>query len=158
MPVAAIAELAHARGAFVVVDGAQAVGAMPFRFDDLGVDLYAVPAQKWLLGPEGMGALVVDPSVARRLIPASAGWFSFETVDGDGTGVWRPDARRFEGSSLHRPSVIGMARSIGWLSMFVGLEFVYRRGGALAGAAADRLAAIPCVIVLTPPHTMAGLL
>ena len=57
MPVARIAELAHDRGALVVVDGAQAAGAIPFRFDDLGADLYAVPAQKWLLGPEGMGAL-----------------------------------------------------------------------------------------------------
>ena len=43
--------------------------------------LYAVPAQKWLLGPEGMGALVVDP--ARRSsgsTPALGGWFSFERV------------------------------------------------------------------------------
>jgi L-cysteine/cystine lyase len=157
LPIRRIAEIAHARGALVAVDGAQAAGAIPFRFDDLGVDLYAVPAQKWLLGPEGMGALIVDPAVAGRLIPASAGWFSFETVDGAGTGVWRPDARRFEASNFHRPSVVGMARSIGWLSMFVGLEFVYRRGQALAGAAADRLAAIPGVTVLTPRHAMAGL-
>ncbi|HEY7968639.1 MAG TPA: aminotransferase class V-fold PLP-dependent enzyme, partial [Candidatus Limnocylindrales bacterium] len=59
MPVARIAEIAHARGALVVIDGAQAVGAIPVRFDGLGADLYAIPAQKWLLGPEGMGALVV---------------------------------------------------------------------------------------------------
>jgi L-cysteine/cystine lyase len=51
-----------------------------------------------------------------------------------------------------------MARSIGWLSMFVGLEFVYRRGQALAAAAADRLAAIPGVTVLTPRQAMAGLI
>ena len=37
MPVARIAELAHDRGALVVVDGAQAAGAIPFRFDELGV-------------------------------------------------------------------------------------------------------------------------
>ncbi len=67
MPVARIAELAHDRGALVVVDGAQAAGAIPFRFDDLGADLYAVSAQKWLLGPEGMGALVVDPRLDRTV-------------------------------------------------------------------------------------------
>ena len=61
MPVRAIAEIAHDRGALVVVDGAQAAGAIGFRLEDLGADLYAVPAQKWLLGPEGMGALAVDP-------------------------------------------------------------------------------------------------
>ena len=79
LPVAAIAEIAHARGALVVVDGAQAAGAIPTRFDDLDVDFYAIPAQKWLLGPEGMGALVVGPRALERLTPAIAGWFSFET-------------------------------------------------------------------------------
>jgi L-cysteine/cystine lyase len=157
MPIAAIAALAHARGAFVIVDGAQAAGAIPFRFDELGVDAYAVPAQKWLLGPEGMGALVVDPGSIDRLVPALGGWFTFERVDSDGVARWWGDARRFEATGFHRPSVVGMARSIGWLSMFVGLEFVYRRGLAMARAAAARLDAIPGVTVLTPRHAMATL-
>ncbi len=157
VPVAAIAKLAHARGAFVVVDGAQAAGAIPFRFDELGVDAYAVPAQKWLLGPEGMGALVVDPDSIERLVPALGGWFTFERVDSAGEARWWGDARRFEATGFHRPSVVGMARSIGWLSMFVGLEFVYRRGLAMASAAAARLAATPGVTVLTPRHAMATL-
>jgi L-cysteine/cystine lyase len=157
MPVARIAELAHARGALVLVDGAQAAGAIPFRLDDLGVDLYAVSAQKWLLGPEGMGALVVDPSMLERVTPALGGWYSFEQVDSSGDAAWWGDARRFEASGYHRPSVVGMARSIGWLSMYVGLDFVHRRGMALAAQAAGRLAAIPGVTVLTPRHRMATL-
>ena len=157
LPLAAIAEIAHARCALVLVDGAQAAGAIPVRFDDLGVDLYALPAQKWLLGPEGMGALVVGPR-ALELTPALAGWRSFERVDGQGTADWWPDARRFESSNFHRPSVVGMARSIGWLSMFVGLDFVYGRGMTMAGRAADRLAAIPGVTVVTPRDRMATLI
>jgi selenocysteine lyase/cysteine desulfurase len=51
-----------------------------------------------------------------------------------------------------------MARSIGWLSMFVGLEFVYRRGSAAAAATAARLAAIPGVTVLTPAERMGTLI
>ena len=39
-------------------------------------------------------------------------------------------------SDYHRPSVVGMARSIGWLSMYVGLDFVHRRGMAMAALAA----------------------
>ena len=157
MPVARIAAIAHARGALVVVDGAQAAGAIPVRFDDLGADLYAVPAQKWLLGPEGMGALVVDPRQVQRLTPALGGWFSFERVDGAGEAAWWDDARRFESSGYHRPSVVGMARSIGWLSMYVGLDFVHRRGMAMASAAASRLGRIPGVDLLTPAHAMATL-
>jgi L-cysteine/cystine lyase len=157
MPVAGIAELAHARGALLVVDGAQAAGALPFRFDELGADLYAVPAQKWLLGPEGMGALVVDPARVDRLTPVLGGWFSFERIDSRGNAAWWNDGRRFESSGFHRPSVVGMARSIGWLSMFVGLDFVHRHGLAMAALAATRLAAIPGVSVLTPTSRMATL-
>lgn len=157
MPIAAIAELAHARGALVIVDGAQAAGAIPFRLDEIGADVYALPAQKWLLGPEGMGALVVGPAVLERLTPALGGWFSFERVDSAGEAVWWPDARRFEATNFHRPSIVGMARSIGWLSMYVGLDYVYRRGPAGALAVARRLAAIDGVTVLTPPNRMATL-
>jgi L-cysteine/cystine lyase len=157
MPVAAIAEIAHARGALLIVDGAQAIGAIPVRLDDLGADLYAVPAQKWLLGPEGMGALVIAPSATGRLHPAMAGWFSFERIDTTGDATWWSDARRFEGSNWHRPSVVGMARSLGWLSMYVGLDYIHRTGTARATATARRLAAIDGVSVLTPIDRMATL-
>jgi L-cysteine/cystine lyase len=157
MPVAEIAALAHERGAMVIVDGAQAAGAIRFRFDDLGVDLYAFSAQKWLLGPEGMGALVVAPDLVERLIPAMGGGFSFERADGDGEFAWWRDARRFEASNYHVPSVVGMARSLGWLSMYVGLDYVHRRGPAMARAAAERLGTIAGVTVLTPIERMATL-
>jgi L-cysteine/cystine lyase len=157
LPVAAIADLAHARGAVLIVDGAQAAGALPFRFDELGADLYAFPAHKWLLGPEGMGALVAAPSILDRVVPALAGGFSFERGDSAGDAAWWPDARRFEASNYHRPSIVGMARSLGWLSMYVGLDYVYRTGIARAAAMARRLAAIDGVRVLTPVDRMATL-
>jgi L-cysteine/cystine lyase len=157
MPVAAIAELAHARGAMVIVDGAQAAGAIPFRFDELGVDFYAVPAHKWLLGPEGMGALVVEPGAIERFVPGLAGGFSFELGSSVLDPVWWDDARRFESSNYHRPSIVGMARSLGWLSMYVGLEYVHRTGTARARATAERLGAIDGVTVVTPRERMATL-
>jgi L-cysteine/cystine lyase len=156
LPIAGIAALAHDRGARVVVDGAQAAGAIPFRFDQTGADYYAVPAQKWLLGPEGMGALVVRSSLVDEVIPGLGGFFSFDQ-GGGGIGNWWNDARRFQASGYHRPSVVGMARSIGWLSMYVGLDYVFERGPAMAAAAARRLGGIPGVTVLTPPDRMATL-
>jgi L-cysteine/cystine lyase len=158
LPVAAIADIAHAGGALMAVDGAQSVGAILVDFEATGADAYAVAAQKWLLGPEGMGALAVRPDLATRLHPAFAGYLSFETIDSVGTAVFQPDARRFEWGTFHRPSIIGMARSISWMSMYVGLDWIYARGAATARRAADRLAAIPGVQVLTPTHQMATLI
>jgi L-cysteine/cystine lyase len=104
-----------------------------------------------------MGALAISPAANDRLRPAFGGHFSFERSDSSGDAVPWPVARRFEASNYHLPSVAGMARSIGWLSMFVGLDWIHRRGAAMAAWAADRLAAIPGVEVVTPRHGMAGL-
>ena len=157
MPIAAIAEMAHARGAILVVDGAQSAGAIPVELAATGADVYAISAQKWLLGPEGMGAIAVAPGVRDRLQPAFGGHFTFESVAPGGVAVRWPDARKFESSNFHRPSIVGMARSIGWLSMFVGLDWVYARSAALARSAADRLAAIDGVELVTPREHMATL-
>lgn len=157
LPVAEIAALARERRAVVVVDGAQAAGAIPVSVRELGVDAYSVPAQKWLLGPEGMGALWVARESRDRIRPSFGGHFSLASYDSNGSAAWHADARRFEASGYHRPSVVGMARAIGWLSMYVGLEYVHRRGPASARRAADALASIPGVELLTPRATMATL-
>ncbi len=157
LPVAAVTELAHRRGAIVIIDGAQSAGAIPVSFDRIGADAYAIPAQKWLLGPGGMGALAVDPASIDRLRPAFAGYGTHDSPTDVAAARWWPDARRFEWTAFHRPSVIGMARSISWLSMYVGLDWVYRRGAAMARDAAGRLARIPGVDVLTPIEQMATL-
>jgi L-cysteine/cystine lyase len=162
LPVARIAALAHARGALVLVDGAQAAGAIPVSVADLGVDMYSVSAQKWLLGPEGMGAFwvrreLLDQAGGDGARSTFAGHFGWERYDSTGGHVPFADARRFQASDYHRPSVLAMARSIGWLSMYVGLEFVHRRGAAMARYAADALATIDGVTLLTPRDRMATL-
>lgn len=157
LPVRRIADIAHARGALVLVDGAQAAGAIPVSVRDLGADMYALPAQKWLLGPEGLGALWVARELLDKARATFATYFTFETSDSRGNRTLQADARRFQVVGFHRPSVVGMARAIGWLSMFVGLEFVYRRGAQMARYARERLAAIDGVEVLTPPDRHAGL-
>ncbi len=157
MPVARIAALARDRGAVILVDGAQAAGAIPVDVRRLGVQMYSVPAQKWLLGPEGMGALWVDRDFLPQAGSTFSGYFSWASYDSRGSHEDQPDARRFQVSNYHRPSVLGMARAIGWLTMFVGLDFVHRRVAAMAAHAHDALSAIDGVAVLTPRDRMAGL-
>jgi L-cysteine/cystine lyase len=158
LPVCQIAEMAHARGALVAVDGAQAVGAIPVSVEELGVDFYAAPGQKWLLGPEGVGALYCADSVLDRPRVTFAGYSSFETIDLAADGKLWPDARRFESGGFHGPSVLGMGRSTAWLSMFIGLPWAHERIAQLAGASAEMLADVPGVEVLTPRDNMAGLI
>ena len=158
LPIARVAALAHEHGAVVAIDGAQAVGAVPVGVDEIGADFYALSGQKWLLGPEWTGALWVAPHALERARPSHAGWFGFERLGLDADFAWQPDARRFETSGFYPPAVAGFARSCGWLSMYVGLAWIHDRGMALASAAADRLATIPGVAVLTPRDAMATLI
>ena len=158
LPVAEIARIAHARGALLAVDGAQAVGAIPVDVAALGVDLYGIAGQKWLLGPEGTGALYVAPDAIERVRMTYASFWSYEQQDLAGRARPWPSARRFEGTSgVNHGLVIGLARSCGWLSMYVGLGWALERGPVLARRTAARLAAIPGVALVTPLEAMAGL-
>lgn len=67
MPVRELCALAHAHGAFAVVDGAQAVGQVPVDVKALGCDAYAASPHKWLLAPKGTGFLYVRRAAQPRL-------------------------------------------------------------------------------------------
>jgi len=154
LPVARLGALARDAGAISIIDGAQSAGAIPVVLEDLGVDAYAIPGQKWLLGPEGMGALWVRRGLADAVSPATAGYLAYAAP---ATGTLHPGARRFEATGFHRPSVTGFARSLGWLSMYVGLPWAQARATALAAAAYDRLGSIPGVRMVSPRSALGTL-
>ena len=72
-PLAEVAEIAHAAGAWVHTDAVQAVGKIPFTVDDLDVDLAAISGHKFY-GPKGIGALYVRRRSRRmKLAPSLCG-------------------------------------------------------------------------------------
>ncbi len=157
LPAARIVEAAHAQGVPVALDGAQAAGAIPLDLDAIGAEFYAVPGQKWLLGPEGTGAVAVSAAALGWAEPSFAGFFSSATPYSVGRVHLWADARRFESAGFHKPSIVALARSVGWLSMYVGLPWAHARAAALARDAAQRLARIPGVTVATPASNGATL-
>ena len=158
LPVRGIADIAHAKGALLAVDVGQSAGTIEVRASDLGADFLGVAAHTWLLGPEGVGALVVAESARHRVIPTIP-WFG--SNDGSAPrgagGTAAVDARIFDSSDWYPPTVVGFARSCGWLSMHVGLPWIHERATDLAARAAARLAVIPGVDLITPIDRMASL-
>jgi len=78
---AAMGELAHQRGALFVVDGTQGVGALELNLHELPVDVLAVAAYKWLLGPYGTGFVYVREELLNRLELKVVNWLSVEGAD-----------------------------------------------------------------------------
>jgi cysteine desulfurase len=72
MPIQEIAEIARARGALMHTDAAQAVGKIPVRVGQLGVDLLSVAGHK-LYAPKGVGALYVRRGTPIRPVLLGAG-------------------------------------------------------------------------------------
>lgn len=157
LPVREIAAVARARGIRVVVDGAQAVGAIPVSVGELGVDFYAFAGHKWLLGPEGVAGLWVSPELVQGAHLTGGGWPNFAEPDIRGEAVVRDDVRRLDAVGWYGPTIVGLARSVGWLAMFVGWDVVHQRGPTLARSLAERLAAIDGVELVTPREQMATL-
>lgn len=103
-----VAKLAG-RGIPVLVDGAQAAGAIPVDVTELGCDFYTVSGQKWLCGPDATGALYVRPDRIGELelsYPSYLSWEDVSTLE-----AW-PNARRFESVWTPAASVTGLLASL----------------------------------------------
>lgn len=160
LPLEEIVALAHQQGALVLVDGAQTVGAIPLDAHALGADMYTATGQKWLCGPEGVGALYVRRALREQLQPTFAGYGSiYPDMDYDYQGNFRltDGASRYEVGTSSRPANLAMLAGLRWLEENVTWPWAHERIATLAGMAAEMLAALPGVTVLTPP-SRAGLI
>jgi selenocysteine lyase/cysteine desulfurase len=102
------------RDIFLVVDGAQAIGALDVDVGSLPLDFLAAGAQKWLLGPMGIGVSYLGPRLFEQLRPSSVGTESVvkdhEYFDYDLT--LKPTARRFEDASPNLPGILGLGAAL----------------------------------------------
>ena len=113
LPVREIVQMAHERGATVVVDGAQTAGHIPLDLHAMGVDAYAVPSHKWLCGPSGMGLLYVKRDRIPDLEPVKVSGRYAASYDYEGKFEPKRDAvTKFEVSTMSAPATAGMAAAI----------------------------------------------
>jgi L-cysteine/cystine lyase len=105
-----ICKLAIERGALTLIDGAQSVGNISVDAPASGADMYAFTGHKWVLGPEGMGALYVRPGL--EVHSTNVGFLSLSdpfAFDPEGDYELRGDAGRFEASTASPALASGFA-------------------------------------------------
>jgi len=74
----AISEIAHGKGAYLVVDAIQSAGAMKIDVKGEGIDFLACGSYKWLLGPPGAGFLFIREDLIDTLNPPLLGYDSID--------------------------------------------------------------------------------
>ncbi len=137
-PVAEIIERAHAVGAKVLVDGAQAVAHYPIDVQVLGCDFYTFSGHK-LYGPTGIGVLWGKEDLLNAMPPYHFGGEMIEHVSFAGTTFNRLPYK-FEAGTPDIAGAIGLAAAVDYLKQFDRAAVAQHEEGVLAYAIEQALA------------------
>lgn len=97
----------------LVLDAAQSAGHIPVDFDAFSLSALTVPAHKGLLGPQGIGALLLAPEFAQKLSPLFAGGTG-SMSDSEELPRYLPD--RFEPGTPNLPGIYGWSASMDYVN------------------------------------------
>ncbi len=142
-PIRELSQLAHRKGAYLLLDAAQSVGQVPVNVRDLDCDFCAFPGHKWLLGPAATGALFIRRDLIARVQPPkvahhASDFYNFKDQ-------FRPKhdtVDKFELTTVSVPLLAGLNAAIDFVQT-IGLDAIRDRALHLARYATDRLGAVP---------------
>jgi cysteine desulfurase/selenocysteine lyase len=154
-PIAAIAEIAHRRGAVLVVDGAQSVAHLPVDVQALGCDFFAASAHK-MYGPTGVGLLWGRKALLDAMPPWQGGGGMIQQVTFEET-TFAPVPARFEAGTPPISQVLGMAAAVRWIRQldWPGVE---AHEAALLARATEAVSAVPGVRLIGTPRERVSVL
>jgi cysteine desulfurase / selenocysteine lyase len=147
-PVAAIAERAHAAGAVVLVDGAQAAPHMPLDVHALGADFYAWTAHK-AYGPTGIGVLHGRHELLEAMPPFLGGGHMIARVEKSGSR-WAEPPAKFEAGTSPIAEAVGLGAAVDYLDR-LGMPAVWEHSRDIVAYALERLGAVPGLEIHGPP-------
>lgn len=112
LPLDAIANVCKRRGVPLLIDAAQTAGHLPISVAGFGEFALAVPGHKGLLGPSGIGALLLSPSLAKRIEPLVTGGTG-SASSSEEQPVFMPD--RFEAGTLNLAGIYGLGAALAFV-------------------------------------------
>jgi cysteine desulfurase / selenocysteine lyase len=147
-PIAEVARRAHAAGAKVLVDGAQAVPQMPVDVTQTGADFYGFTGHK-MLGPTGIGVLWGRRELLEEMPPFLGGGDMIKTVELDHS-TWNELPWKFEAGTSSIADGVGLGAAVDYLSE-LGMEAVREHERSITAYALERLSAVSGLRIFGPP-------
>ena len=142
----AIGAIAASYGIPFALDGAQTAGHFPLDFQRFQLSALSVPGHKGLLGPSGIGALLVTDEMANKLTPLVAGGTG-SSSDSEHLPSALPD--RFESGTMNLPGIFGWEAAMDFLTER-GVDTLRAHEMALTGRFLEGLRDIPRVRLCGP--------
>lgn len=136
LPIAEIAQLAHATGAKILVDGCQSVARMPVDMRGMDIDFFAFSGHK-LYGPSGIGVLYGKRELLTAMPPYQGGGGMITSVTFEET-TFREPPFRFEAGTPAITEAVGLGAAIEYLST-IGVARVGRHEDDLLNYATEKL-------------------
>jgi len=146
------AEIAHSKGALLLLDGCQAVPRMPIDVAALGCDFYAFSGHK-LYGPTGIGCLWARHDLLNTLPPWQGGGSMIDRVTFAET-TYLDAPMRFEAGTPHIVGAVGLHAAIDWVQGLT-LDAVHAHECALVAECRAALSSIG--VTLYGPEDSAGI-
>jgi cysteine desulfurase/selenocysteine lyase len=145
LPVREFARLAHARGAVVLIDGAQAVPHQAVDLAQLDCDFYAFSAHK-MYGPTGIGVLVGRESLLEAMPPWQGGGDMILTVSFEKT-TFNELPFKFEAGTPNISGAIGLGAAIDYIDS-LGLDNIHAHEQRLLQVATEKLLRVPGLTII----------
>ncbi|MCU9593494.1 cysteine desulfurase [Caldibacillus thermolactis] len=146
-PIKEIAKIAHAKGAVIVVDGAQAAPHIKVDVQDLDVDFYAFSSHK-MCGPTGIGVLYGKKDLLEQMEPVEFGGEMIDFVNlYDST--WKELPWKFEAGTPSIAQAIGLGAAIDFLEE-IGMDNIHQHEYDLVEYALKKLSEIEGVTIFGP--------
>ena len=126
-PIQSIGALCKAHNLHFIVDAAQTAGVIPINVKACHIDALCFTGHKGLLGPQGIGGIILTKEIAQTLTPLIAGGTgSFSHLETMPTHM--PDA--FEAGTLNLPGIIGLNEGLSYIEA-VGMKNIHNHELAL---------------------------
>ena len=143
-PIESIGAICKAHNLHFIVDAAQTAGVIPIDVKAYHIDALCFTGHKGLLGPQGIGGIILTKEMAQILTPLIAGGTgSFSHLETMPTNM--PDA--FEAGTLNLPGIIGLNEGVSYIES-IGMENIHNHELALTKAFLEGLHSITGVNII----------
>jgi cysteine desulfurase/selenocysteine lyase len=153
LPVGEMIQMAHRRGAHVLIDGAQAVSHFPVNVQNLDADFYVLSGHK-MFGPSAIGVVYGKKALLDEMPPWQGGGNMIQRVTFENSTFAEPPGRFEAGTAALGPAV-GLGAAADYLER-IGMENVARYEHELLLYATEKLSKIPGVRLIGTAPEKAG--